>query len=344
MTFYHYTTEWVASAYTGAVTGAVTGNASTATALAADPANCAAGSIALGVTAAGVAECTATPTGLTSVAATTFTGALTGNASTASALASNPSDCEAGQYATAIAANGNLTCGSPAGTGDMLASIYDANSDNVVDSAATAAALAADPADCSAGQVATGIAASGALTCTATPSVTTLTGAVTGNASTASALAADPADCSAGQVATGIAASGALSCTATPTLTTVTAGSFISNATDGERQFGSVNTNDNTVALTEGYIYYNTTANLWKGNQNGSVINFVTEGTGTGGLIFGDTAPADAAGEIVYDSNKISFHDGTAARTLVAEAVATGGVLLGDASPDAAGEVGYSTG
>lgn len=54
---------------------------------------------------------------------------------------------------------------------------------NVTGNASTATALAADPADCSAGQVATGIAASGALTCTATPSVTTLTGDVTGTAS-----------------------------------------------------------------------------------------------------------------------------------------------------------------
>ncbi len=58
-------------------------NVATATALAADPANCSAGQIALGITAAGVAECTATPSGLTSVGATTFTGALTGNASSA---------------------------------------------------------------------------------------------------------------------------------------------------------------------------------------------------------------------------------------------------------------------
>lgn len=34
----------------------------------------------------------------------------TGNAATASALAANPTDCSAGQYATTIAANGNLTC------------------------------------------------------------------------------------------------------------------------------------------------------------------------------------------------------------------------------------------
>lgn len=66
---------------TNAIAGSVTGNAGTATALAADPANCAAGQIALGVNASGVAECTATPTGLTSVGATTFTGALTGTAS-----------------------------------------------------------------------------------------------------------------------------------------------------------------------------------------------------------------------------------------------------------------------
>ena len=40
----------------------------------------------------------------------TITAALTGNASTSSALAANPSDCSANQFATTIAANGNLTC------------------------------------------------------------------------------------------------------------------------------------------------------------------------------------------------------------------------------------------
>ena len=42
--------------------------------------------------------------------ATGFTGALTGNASTATALAANPTDCGANTFATTIAANGNLTC------------------------------------------------------------------------------------------------------------------------------------------------------------------------------------------------------------------------------------------
>jgi hypothetical protein len=40
----------------------------------------------------------------------TIAAALTGNASTSSALAANPADCSAGQYATTIAANGDLTC------------------------------------------------------------------------------------------------------------------------------------------------------------------------------------------------------------------------------------------
>jgi hypothetical protein len=39
-----------------------------------------------------------------------FVGALTGNASTATALASNPSDCASDRYATAIDASANFTC------------------------------------------------------------------------------------------------------------------------------------------------------------------------------------------------------------------------------------------
>lgn len=46
---------------------------------------------------------------------TSFVGALTGNADTATALASDPTDCGAGDFAISIAANGNLTCDTPAG-------------------------------------------------------------------------------------------------------------------------------------------------------------------------------------------------------------------------------------
>ncbi len=116
-----------------------TGNAGTATALAADPANCAAGQIALGVTAAGVAECTATPSGLTSVGATTFTGALTGNASTASALAADPSDCAAGQVATGIAASGALSCTATPSVTTLTGAVTGTASGNIPNTLADAA-------------------------------------------------------------------------------------------------------------------------------------------------------------------------------------------------------------
>jgi hypothetical protein len=57
--------------------------------------------------------------------ATTFTGALSGNATTATALAANPTDCSANQYATGIAANGNLTCESVTGAGINWTSLND---------------------------------------------------------------------------------------------------------------------------------------------------------------------------------------------------------------------------
>lgn len=125
----------------------VTGNAGTATALAANGSNCSAGQFPLGVDASGASEsCTALPTTIsgttnqiTASASTgavtlsiptnptlpgtttgTFsgnlTGNVTGNASTASALAANPADCTGGQFATAIAANGDLTCSTPSGS------------------------------------------------------------------------------------------------------------------------------------------------------------------------------------------------------------------------------------
>lgn len=51
--------------------------------------------------------------GLRSIVASdvpTLNQSTTGNAATATALAANPTDCSAGQYANAIAASGNLTC------------------------------------------------------------------------------------------------------------------------------------------------------------------------------------------------------------------------------------------
>jgi hypothetical protein len=50
----------------------------------------------------------------------TVYAALSGNASTATALAANPTDCGGGQFANAIDASGNLTCGAPSGPSNMM--------------------------------------------------------------------------------------------------------------------------------------------------------------------------------------------------------------------------------
>lgn len=77
------------------------------------------------------AGCAPTTTGLLCVDSTSHTlevalnGAnktvalIDGNVATATALAANPTDCTSGQFATAIAANGDLTCSTPSGSGDV---------------------------------------------------------------------------------------------------------------------------------------------------------------------------------------------------------------------------------
>jgi len=130
---------------TGTFSGSLTGTASLATALAADGANCAAGQFAQGVDASGAAQgCTALPTTIsgttnqiTASASTgaitlaiptnpvlpgittgTFSGPLTGNASTATALAANGTNCSAGQAAAGVDASGNAEgCFTPSGSG-----------------------------------------------------------------------------------------------------------------------------------------------------------------------------------------------------------------------------------
>lgn len=79
---------------------------------------------------------------------------------------------------------------------------------DVTGNAATASALSANPADCTLPQVALGIGANGAAACSQPSDVT-------GNAATASALATNPTACGAGDFVTDIAADGTLTC-ATP--------------------------------------------------------------------------------------------------------------------------------
>jgi len=71
-----------------------------------------------------------------------------------------PAACPGGQFATAI--GDSLSCDAPSGLGDMLKATYDTDNDGEVNKAE---ALAANAANCSSGQKAMGIDASGAAEC-----------------------------------------------------------------------------------------------------------------------------------------------------------------------------------
>lgn len=73
------------------------------------------------------------------IQATTFTGALTGNASTATALAANPADCTAGQYAVSINASGTLGCTQVTGDQVVAQATYTPTLTNTTNVAASTA-------------------------------------------------------------------------------------------------------------------------------------------------------------------------------------------------------------
>lgn len=134
------------------------------------PAACSAGQV---VTSNGSAlVCTGTIT-----ANSVSGGNVSGAVATATALASNPADCGVGEFATSIAANGNLTCALPtgltavdlvcAGTCVADAEIAAVSGAKVSGAVATATALASNPTDCGANQFANAIDASGNLACAA---------------------------------------------------------------------------------------------------------------------------------------------------------------------------------
>ena len=146
------------------------------------------------------------------------------SADTADALDANPTDCSALNFATAIVANGDLTCAQPNFT-DLAGTATDAQIPNTItiDLAALATALAANPTDCAATNFATTIAASGNLTC-AQVAFTDLSGTAADAqipntitidlAALATALASNPTDCGANTFAQSIVASGNLTCAA----------------------------------------------------------------------------------------------------------------------------------
>lgn len=127
----------------------ITGNAGTATALAANGANCAAGSFPLGVDASGAAEsCAALPTTISGTA-----NQISASAATGSITLSIPSSPTLPGTTTGTF-SGNLT-------GNVTGNVT-GSSGSTTGNAATATALAANGANCSAGSYPLGVDASGA--------------------------------------------------------------------------------------------------------------------------------------------------------------------------------------
>lgn len=225
--------------------GALSGNASTATALASNPSDCAADTYATTIAASGNLTCASitnasttgtalnTPSTLVlrdgsgNFAAGTITAALTGNASTATALAANPADCGSDTYATTIAASGALTCSTVtnaglAGSIAMSKTLLTADAGLVLSTNSLATASAETgfvtgstslPGTCGEGAVYQDTDSGGTETyvCTASNTWTKLV-AATDNVATATALASNPSDCGSDTYATTIAANGNLTC------------------------------------------------------------------------------------------------------------------------------------
>ena len=175
-----------ASGTVALTSSSITGNAATATALAANGANCGAGSYALGVDASGASEgCTVAATGtVTSVATSTgltggtITGSGTLSLNYSDTLASNSLATKQAEFSgdgqgavlfegtTADGFEGLLTPADP--TADRTWTLPDTSgtlaltSSSITGNAATATALAANGANCGAGSYALGVDASGA--------------------------------------------------------------------------------------------------------------------------------------------------------------------------------------
>ncbi len=169
---------------TNAISGAITGNAGTASALAANGANCNAGESPLGIDASGAVEgCFAVVTG------TPWTGMgyLTAETGDVSAVG----DCATGACLDGTSDGGTnilfydaqgattLSVGDNTGAVVLTLPITTGTLALTTDTVAKASALAADPSDCAAGTAATAIAANGNLTCSITPLISggTLTSA-----------------------------------------------------------------------------------------------------------------------------------------------------------------------
>lgn len=143
-----------------------------------------------------------------------------GNAATATALASTPTQCTGGQFSTGVTTAGNANCANlPSGPSGTVTSVgltvpsWLAVGGSPITSSGTLAVTAAGSQTANL-FVATPNGATGAVALRAivnTDLPATLSANTTGNAATATALAATPSQCS-GQFATGITANGNANC------------------------------------------------------------------------------------------------------------------------------------
>jgi fibronectin-binding autotransporter adhesin len=280
-------------------------------------------------------------TGGGSITATTFNGAFSGNATTATALASTPTGCGSNTYATSIAANGNLSCSNvdlstasvtgqlPAtrlqnAASNLGAADVNINLGNTNGSFNTNLTL---DGTLSVGGAVTGgtyngatIASSsfngvtigsGSVTANLTGNVT---GNVSGNAGTATALAADPTDCTTLHTfATGIASSGNLSCSALQATDLPTAAANL-GAADVNLNFGNTNGSFNTNLTLDGTI----TAGgaIAGGTYNGATIasttfNGVTVGSGAVNGVTISSGALSAVTGITFTSGNLNVGTGT---------------------------------
>lgn len=118
-----------------------------------------------------------TITGLTSVSSTGFTGALTGNASTSTALAANGTNCTVGNYPLGVDASGNAESCTAAGTGTVT---NIATTSPITGGAITATGSIACPSCVTASSPGAGLAHFAGSTQTVTSSAVSLTADVTG--------------------------------------------------------------------------------------------------------------------------------------------------------------------
>ena len=233
---------------TGGFVGALTGNADTATALAADPADCITG-FAKGIGANGSSTCSSvtagdipdsyllnigdTGTGIYTLddvrlnyglyAATgTFTGYIsalgfTGKSSTTAAFATNPTNCSANQYPLGVDASGNVeSCTADANTTYTALNpvVLNGTIFGIESASTTRWETAYGWGNHALGNYWTTTSASSWLNSSSTLAIDivgNLTGNVTGNADTATALTVNPTGCTT-QFVRDIAANGTLTC------------------------------------------------------------------------------------------------------------------------------------